>query len=454
MTERKRKILVIDDDQAVCRSLHLLLNRSGYDVKTTNFPNEALELAREFQPELVLLDMNFTIDTSGKHGLRMLKLLLEQDPKVSVILITGWATLQLAVEGMKSGAKDFLAKPWDNKELMNSIETIFELYHKVINTTISQKDDAIIGNSGAILHVMELVDRVAKTDASVLITGESGTGKEMIAEAIHQKSKRNTQDFVKVNLGGISTSLFESEMFGHVKGAYTGASSDRIGRFELANKGTIFLDEIGELALDSQVKLLRVLQEKSYEILGSSKVKKTDCRVISATNRPLDHMVGQGTFREDLYYRINLIEIHLPSLSDRRDDIPLLTMHFLNKVQVLYDIDVPYIDEETLAWLANQDFPGNIRQLKNLVERTALLHYHEKELNRRAFQSVMSSNTSGQSKVSLPNVGEITLDDIEKQMIAKALHFHNNSISQTARSLGITRSSLYRRIDKYGFKIE
>lgn len=451
MTEKRdKKVLVIDDDRTVCHSLELLLRRSGYDVKAIHHPNMALEVAEEYSPDVVLLDMNFTIDTSGRHGLKLLALLLMQNPKLSIILITGWATIQLAVEGMKGGAKDFLAKPWDNNELLRSVDTIIQLYHSKTCHFLNSKDDnVIIGQSQSIQSVLSMVDRIARTDASVLLTGESGTGKELIAEAIHQKSKRADGNFVKVNLGGISHTLFESEMFGHLKGAFTGATSDRVGRFGLAHRGTIFLDEIGELTLESQVKLLRVLQEKTYEALGSSKSLKTDVRVISATNRPLKEMVGEGSFREDLYYRINLIEIHLPSLGERREDIPLLVKHFLSKVGRLYDIEEPYVDKETLSWLSEQNYPGNIRQLKNLIDRTALIHHSNKELTIKAFQSVMTTNQSGQTKVILPNVGSISLDEMEKLMVIKALAFHDYSISQTARSLGITRSSLYRRMEKY-----
>lgn len=446
-----KRILIIDDDRAICSSLKLLLSRSGYEVRAIHHPQVAIETLEEYRPHLVVLDMNFSIDTSGRQGLKMLRLLLEAQPSLSVILITGWATLQLAVEGMKIGAKDFIAKPWDNKHMLSSIQTILDLYHVDDELPSDKTDGMIIGESASLRLVMEMVDRVAATDASVLITGESGTGKELIAEAIHAKSRRASQEFVKVNLGGISASLFESEMFGHVKGAYTGALSDRQGRFSIAHGGSIFLDEIGELGLDEQVKLLRVLQEKTYEVLGSSKSKKTDVRVISATNRPLQQMIGEGAFREDLYYRINLIEIHLPPLRERQEDIPLLAKHFLGKVEQLYGITPPPVDDEALQWLRKQEFPGNIRQFKNLMERTALLHSQDQWLTVKAFQKIMNTSSAKSSdKVALPEVGSITLEELESQMIQKALNYHNQSISATARALGLTRSSLYRRMEKYG----
>jgi len=447
------KILVIDDDRTVCKSLELLLKKSGYDCRSLHLPATALDLIQDWTPDLVLLDMNFTIDTSGRQGLALLQRIKDSHPQIIVILITGWATLQLAVKGMKLGAKDFLAKPWDNKHLLSSIDTALSLHGGKMPTSVSPEvDDNIIGQSPAFQEVLKLVDTVSRTDASVLITGESGTGKEIIAEAIHQRSKRDQNPFVKVNLGGISSSLFESEMFGHVKGAFTDAKSDREGRFSKANTGTIFLDEIGDLALSSQVKLLRVLQEKSYEVLGSSKTIKTNVRIISATHRPLEELVSSGDFREDLFYRINLIQINIPSLSERRSDIPLLVKHFAENVSKSYEINKPFIDADTYEWLSNQTYNGNIRQLRNIVERTVLLSQGKNKLDIKDFQSNMLMAKRSIDKISLPNIGEMTLDELESSMINKALQYHNHSISKTARSLGLTRSSLYRRMEKYGIK--
>ncbi len=448
-----RKILIIDDDPTVCLSLELLLRKNSYEVRSVKHPNQALDVLQEFQPELVLLDMNFSINTTGKQGLAMLSRIREYNESIIVILITGWATLQLAVQGMKNGAKDFLAKPWDNKHLMNSIKTSLALYG---NTESKQDRDVesshIIGASKAFKDMLSIVDRVAPTDASVLITGESGVGKELIAEAIHMNSKRAEEPFVKVNLGGISTSIFESEMFGHVRGAFTDASSDRVGRFSKAEGGTIFLDEIGDLAQESQVKLLRVLQEKSYEVLGSSKTVHSNVRVVSATHKVLPELVSEGAFREDLYYRINLIHIHVPSLSERTEDIPLLIKHFTKNVCQSYEFEEPIVADEAVNWLCVQDYPGNIRQLKNIVERTVLLSLDKKVLSIKDFQNNMMAVTKKTEKLALPDIGEVTLDELEQRMIQKALNYHNQSISKTARSLGLTRSSLYRRMEKYGIK--
>lgn len=456
----KGKILIIDDDQAVCSSLKLLLKKKGYEAFSVNHPSVVMETIAEFDPQLILLDMNFTINTTGKQGLVMLSRIVEDHSSISVILMTGWATVQLAVEGMKLGAKDFLAKPWDNNHLVKSIEDILALSStqdfSKLNFLKYNSDDNfnhIIGESTSFKDVMDMAKRVSKTDASILITGESGTGKEVISEAIHEMSDRSRNNFIKVNLGGLSTTLFESEMFGHKKGAFTGAISDREGRFEKANKGSIFLDEIGELPIENQVKLLRVLQEKTYEPIGSSQTKRSDVRVISATNKDLQAMVLQGTFREDLFYRINLITIHLPALRERKDDIPLLVKHFLSSTCKSYDIDYPLIDDEAMHWIINQQYPGNIRQLKNMVERTILLNMNAKILKMKDFQQYTKINPAS-THVSLPDVGKITLQDMEINMIKKALAYHNHSISKTAASLGLTRSSLYRRLEKYNIPHE
>ncbi|HVG13881.1 MAG TPA: sigma-54 dependent transcriptional regulator, partial [Chitinophagaceae bacterium] len=316
-------ILIIDDDIAVRTSLLLLLQNEGYEVGSTGEPKEAIRIIKETLPQLIILDLNFSIDTSGKEGMEVLREIRKITESVPVVLITGWGTIQLAVEGMKMGANDFLNKPWSNDHVLQSVKTLLHLKeHKQDKHTRKQLDSLynfhhIVGEDPKMLDILETIGSVAATNASVLILGESGTGKELIAEAIHQNSQRSNKPFVKVNLGGISTSLFESEMFGHVRGAFTDARTDRIGRFEMANKGTIFLDEIGDLDAASQVKLLRVLQDRTYEVLGSSRTKTVDMRIVCATNRNLEEMVERGTFREDLLYRINLVTIKLPPLRER-----------------------------------------------------------------------------------------------------------------------------------------
>jgi len=391
--------------------------------------------------------MNFTVDTSGKKGLEMLNKIIAANPKMNVMLMTGWATVQLAVEGMKAGAKDFIAKPWDNKRLLESIRTILKLTQPIPEgISGSFNFTNIIGADPAFKDVLQMAQHVARTNASVLLQGESGTGKELIAEAIHYESQRADRPFVKVNLGGISSSLFESEMFGHKKGSFTDAVVDRRGRFEMANTGTIFLDEIGDLPLSNQIKLLRVLQEQTYEVLGSSETRKIDVRVISATNKDLETMVNQDLFREDFYYRINLIKIIIPPLRERQTDIPLLVDFFIENLRKNYNKPNLKIHKNAMEWLMTQSFPGNIRQLKNLVERTVLIATKE-ELNLVDFQQQYRKPIG--DKYALPDVGQISLEDMEIKMIKKAMAFHHNKVSATARSLGLTRSALYRRLAKY-----
>lgn len=449
-------IYIADDDQAVCISLALLLRRAGFEQKTFNHPRDLVTALEQQKPSLVLLDMNYTIDTSGRKGIATLKDILAIHADLPVILMTGWATVQLAVEGMKIGAKDFIAKPWENKHLLQSIKTILALENVKTErrTVVAEKNsfNQIIGESPQLQDMLNIAKNVAKTNASVLITGESGTGKELVAEAIHYESLRAEKPFVKVNLGGISTSLFESEMFGHKRGAFTDASADRTGRFKLADTGTIFLDEIGDLAPPSQVKLLRVLQEQTFEVLGSSKTERIDVRVISATNKNLEQMVAQGIFREDLYYRINLITLHIPPLRERASDIPLLVKFFVEKLATIYQKDKLRVDRQALEYLSKQPFPGNIRQLKNVVERTVLMS-QKNVLEVKDFQRHLRAATSEGGVQTLPKVGDLTLEEMEKKMIQKALTFHNYQISETARSLGITRSSLYRRLEKYGIEM-
>ena len=455
-SEIQSRILIIDDDRTIVSGISLFLKKKGYQIDSATNAADAVEKLHNFNADLVLLDMNFNIDTSGKDGLLLLKNIIEINSNIPVILMTGWATVQLAVEGMKLGAMDFIAKPWDNSHLLSSIQNLLEINKpSSVNKSIQGNDiDSIIGQSAAFQDILNLVKHIAPTDANVLITGESGTGKEVIAEAIHSLSKRNGNEFVKVNLGGISSSLFESEMFGHKKGAFTDAHLDRIGRFAKAHKGTIFLDEIGDLPVSNQVKLLRVLQERTYEVLGSSETKRTDVRIISATNKNLEKMVYDGTFREDLFYRINLISIHMPSLNERSEDIPLLTDHFIKQVCEIYEVTIPLITTETYDWLQKQPFPGNIRQLKNMVERTLLININKKELNFKDFQQTSSQNQKSTPQFTLPEVGMVSLDDLEKQMIHKALDFHNHSFSKTARSLSLTRSALYRRLTKHHIPYE
>jgi two-component system NtrC family response regulator len=440
-------ILIVDDDSAIRTSLGFMLKRAGYEVQAVSGPKEAMTIVRNEEVRLILMDMNFSLSTTGEEGLTLLKQVKLFLPEVPVILMTAWGSISLAVEGMKAGAFDFVTKPWNNIALMQRIETALQLTEKQETTKANDKAfdrSFIIGESKALAEVLTIVQRIANTNASVLITGESGTGKELIAEAIHKNSQRASKPFVKVNLGGISQSLFESEMFGHKKGAFTDAVADRKGRFELADKGTIFLDEIGELDLSCQVKLLRVLQEQTFEPLGDSKPKKVDVRVVSATNANLQQMVQNKSFREDLFYRINLITIHLPALRERKEDIPLLAAHFAKKQCEANGLPMVAISEEANDYLASLPYPGNIRELKNLVERTILV-----SSNNLLRASDFQQQYQGLSSLQNADADGLTLDEMEYIAIKKAYEKYHGNVSQMASALGLSRQALYRRMEKY-----
>jgi DNA-binding NtrC family response regulator len=448
-------ILIVDDDIAVRTSLTLLLKGAGNEVATASNAVEALAQVKVQRPDLIILDLNFSIETSGEEGMNLLKQLRAYDAAMPIILITGWASIDLAVQGMKLGANDFMHKPWNNEHVLQAVGTLLQLNAGKRAAVKTRKEldknyqfKQIIGEDDSLLKILEVIGRIATTNASVLITGESGTGKELIAEAIHENSSRAGKQFVKVNLGGIATSLFESEMFGHVRGAFTDARFDRMGRFEMAHKGTIFLDEIGDLEASSQVKLLRVLQDRTYEVLGSSRTKTVDTRIVCATNKNLAEMVQLGTFREDLLYRINLVTVHLPALRERKGDIPLLVNFFINNLKEIYGRPKLVVAQTAMKWLQQLPLPGNIRQLKNLVERTVLITGKD-ELGIDDFQGQINLPTSKTNQIKLPGVGAITLDQMEAEMVKQAMNFHKNRITKAAASLGITRNALYRRLEKY-----
>ena len=451
-------ILIIDDDQAVTASLALLLKQAGFASTTAASPDEALEVLRRQPCQLVIQDMNFSRRTSGEEGLALLQRIKELTPALPVVLITAWGSINLAVEGMKAGAADFVTKPWTNAQMLETVKTALGLAasrateeeHAASRDDLDARFDfgSLVGRDPKMLRVLQLIGRVAATQASVLITGESGTGKELVAEALHRNSPRANRAFVKVNLGGISSSLFESEMFGHVRGAFTDARADRKGRFELAHGGTIFLDEIGDLDPASQVKMLRVLQDRTFEVLGSSQRREVDVRVVSATNRALPDMVARGEFREDLLYRINLITIHLPPLRERPDDIPLLASRFLQAATAAYRRESVALTPAAARWLQAQPWPGNVRQLQQAVERAVLVETRDR-LDVESFTDLAAAPGREPAGDSLPDVGAMTIDEIERAMILKSLRHHGGNISKVAESLGLSRPALYRRFEKY-----
>jgi two-component system NtrC family response regulator len=457
-------ILIADDDPSVAASLGLLLKRHGHPTLAARSQEEALRLleAEGDRIALVLQDMNFSRGTTGEEGLELLREIRRRRPQLPVILITAWGSIGLAVEGMKAGAADFVTKPWSNAQLLQSVDTALSLARSgdakadpASREELDRRFDfrGLIGRDPRFLRLLEMIGRVAPTDASVLITGESGTGKELAAEAIHRNSRRKNGPFVKVNLGGISSTLFESEMFGHVKGAFTDARADRKGRFEMSHGGTIFLDEIGEIDLSAQVKLLRVLQDRSYEVLGSSITRTVDVRVVSATNRDLGEQVARGLFREDLLYRLNLIAIRLPPLRERRMDIPVLARHFLDASAQVYRRGAEVsISDRALDCLQGQSWPGNIRQLKQTLERAALvLDGDVLDVNDLLALSDLESRTARDPNA-LPSPGSMTLDEMEKAMIVKCLRYYEGNVTRVAEALGLSRAALYRRFEKYGLQ--
>lgn len=437
-------ILVIDDDAAVRMSLKLLLGRHGHEVTVASSPDEAMEVIHASRPDLVILDLNFSRATTGDEGLALMRRIRVFHPGLPVILITAWGSIPLAVEGIRSGAFDFITKPWDNATLLARVDSALSLSEAPAPPDVVADFDRsmIIGSDPALLNVLDTVRRIAPTDAPVLITGENGTGKELIAEALHRNSRRRSGPFVKVNLGGIAPSLFESEMFGHRKGAFTGAVADRKGRFEMADGGTIFLDEIGDLDLNCQVKLLRVLQEHTFEPLGDSTTRRADFRLVCATNADLRSMVADRSFREDLFYRINLISIHLPALRERQGDIPLLVSHILRSYAESAGVPAPTVHPDALALLSSLPWPGNVRQLKNVVERAILT----------SGSSLLTPDHFIALDLGKPVDTASRLEAGERDAVLRAMAESGGNLSRAAAILGITRQSLYRRLDKYGIR--
>ena len=444
-------ILIIDDDSAVRSSLSFMLKRAGYEVKTAPSPREAMDIVRAEAPALILMDMNFTLSTTGEEGLTLLKQVKVFRPDVPVILMTAWGSIQLAVQGMQAGAFDFITKPWNNAALLQRIETALELTAAPKEVpeeqTTALNRSHIIGKSKGLMEVLNTVARITRTNASVLITGESGTGKELIAEAIHINSQRVKQPFVKVNLGGISQSLFESEMFGHKKGAFTDASADRIGRFEMANKGTIFLDEIGDLDPSCQVKLLRVLQDQTFEVLGDSRPRKVDVRVVSATNADLRKMVSERTFREDLFHRINEFTLRMPDLKERKEDILLFANFFLDQANKELDKHLIGFDSKASQALLNYHWPGNLRQMKNIVKRATLLAQGSFITLLELGTELLETSTVCSASMALRN------EETEKEHILEALRQTGNNKSKAAQLLNIDRKTLYNKLKLYNIDL-
>jgi DNA-binding NtrC family response regulator len=453
------KILIVDDNEDLLKAARMFLKRNFKQVDIEKTPDSIPTLLKNENYDVILLDMNFTKDVSSGHeGFVWLERILEIDPSAIVILITAYGDVQMAVKAIKEGAMDFILKPWENERLLATVNSAMQLRkskievnelkdrQKQITSDIDHKFQDVIGSSSSMQRVFQTIERVATTDANVLILGENGTGKEVIARAIHRNSSRKEEIFISVDLGAISETLFESELFGHVKGAFTDAKDDRPGRFEIASGGTLFLDEIGNLSLPLQAKLLSVLQNRSVTRVGSNKSKSIDIRLICATNLPIYDLVKENQFRQDLLYRINTIEIELPSLRDRKEDIDLLAQHFLQIYTKKYNKNIHAISEASRKKMMNYSWPGNVRELQHAIERAVIMSSGH-VLNPEDFFFSPSVQEKDKSGVHLE---DFHLEEVEKILIRKVLQKYNGNITQAANELGLTRSSLYRRLEKYG----
>ena len=454
------KVLMVDDDLDVLDAARLFLKRNFSQVDVVSQPEEIPDLLANESYDIILLDMNFTGDVSaGKEGFYWLNKILEIDPTAVVVLVTAYGDIELAVKAMKEGATDFVLKPWENQKLLATLLSALRLkesrtamerlrsgQQELQNEIEGQQD--IIGQSEPMLKIFRMINKVAKTDANVLILGENGTGKELVARAIHRNSNRSSEIFVNVDLGAISETLFESELFGHVKGAFTDAKEDRIGRFEVANGGTLFLDEIGNLSLPLQAKLLTALQNKVITRVGSSKPIAVDVRFVFATNMPLYVMVNKGEFRQDLLYRINTLELQIPSLRERPEDIPLLASYFLNFYSSKYNKTFRSLSDAMVNRMKKYAWMGNVRELQHVMERAVVLSTGQTiDLEHLFINTARKKETESQDDMSFSN---FELDHVEKMVIQKVMKKHQGSITNAAKELGLTRTSLYRRLEKYG----
>ncbi|PLX12846.1 MAG: sigma-54-dependent Fis family transcriptional regulator [Marinilabiliales bacterium] len=457
MTKIKARLLIVDDDTDILLAAKMFLRQHIEIIHTEKDPNNIPDLLKADNYDVILLDMNFSRDaTSGKEGFHWLNVIMETDPAATVIFITGYGDIELAIQGIKQGATNFILKPWENKKLLATIEASIKMREskleiqnlksaqKVLVANEDDKYNNLIGTSPAMKKVLAVAMKVARTDANVLILGENGTGKEVIARAIHRASKRSENVFINVDLGAITESLFESELFGYKKGAFTDAKEDRPGRFEVASKGTIFLDEIGNLSQPLQSKLLSVLQSRKVIRLGSNKEIPIDVRLICATNMPLTKMVSENKFRQDLLYRINTVEITVPPLRERTEDIQALTEHYIEVYCNKYKLPKKRISAGTLKRLESHNWPGNIRELQHAVERAVILS-ESNILEPHDF--FMEKERSDYDDFSPENMN---LEEVEKMLIRKVVDKHGGNISRASKELGLTRASLYRRIEKYG----
>jgi DNA-binding NtrC family response regulator len=449
---RAARILAADDQQHIVEALQLLLHPQGYAVDGARSPAEVrVALASEFYDAL-LIDLNYTRDTtSGQEGLDLLSEIVALDSTVPVIVMTAWGNVELAVEAMRRGARDFITKPWENERLLAILRTQIELHRALQRAERLAAENRLLQVQGrpefiasaiSMQPVLEAMARVGPSDANVLITGEHGSGKEVVAQTLHALSSRSSRALVAVNTGALAEGVFESELFGHVKGAFTDARTDRIGRFELADGGTIFLDEIGNVPIRQQAKLLRVLESGEIERLGSSRSRKVDVRVISATNTDLQAACSSGQFREDLLFRLNTVEIRVPPLRERREDIPTLAIHFLRRYATRYRREIDGFDSTALQVMAQYAWPGNVRELEHTLERAVLMC--------RGHEIQPADLALNMQRPQAQNLEELSLEAVEALLVRKSLQRFQGNISQAAEALGLSRGALYRRMEKYG----
>jgi DNA-binding NtrC family response regulator len=446
------RILIADDQADVLEALRLLLKPEGYAVQAAQSPAGVLAALESADFDVVVIDLNYARDTtSGAEGLDLLARIREMDAALPVVLMTAWGSIELAVEGMRRGARDFVQKPWDNARLLATLATQVELARALRQSRRLEEENRLLRGSGspvmiaeapAMQPVLQMIARVGPSDASVLITGESGVGKGLVAQALHTASERSGRPFVAVNTGGLSEALFESEFFGHVKGAYTDARADRAGRFELADGGTLFLDEIANVPLGQQAKLLRAIETGEYERVGSSRTRRADIRLMSATNADLAAEAAAGRFREDLLFRINTVEIHVPPLRQRREDIPLLAAHFLKIHAARYRKNVQGFAPEAVEAMMSHRWPGNVRELDHAVERAVLMSAGE--VIRSQDMMLRRAREGGRA------LEEMSLEEVESFLIQKTLARFSGNVSRAAEALGLSRSALYRRLERYG----
>jgi len=446
------RVLIADDQADVREALRLLLKAEGYKTETVSSPNAALDAIQSGEFDVVLMDLNYQRDTtSGQEGIDLLSRVQAMDSRLPVVMMTAWGSLELAVEAMRRGARDFIQKPWDNARLLSIIRTQVDLHRTMRRAEKLEAENSLlraqnrpvfIAQSKAMEPLLTLISRIGPSDANVLITGEHGTGKEVVAQTLHVMSPRSSRPMITVNTGGLPEGTFESELFGHVKGAFTDARTDRVGRFELADHGTLFLDEIANVPMKQQAKLLRVLEMGEMERVGSSKTHKVDVRVLSATNADLKIESAEGRFRSDLLFRLNTVELHIPPLRERKEDIPLLAAHFLNIYAQRYRKPVKGFEPAAMQRMLDHPWPGNVRELDHAIERSVLITTSEQI---QSGDLGLESERAGSAKIE-----DMSLEEVESLLIKKALTRHSGNISHAAEALGLSRSALYRRMQKYG----